>query len=43
MEQLECAFQNYEWGKYNNESLVAKLVLNDDEVITKHNVPYAEV
>lgn len=40
MQKLDCAVQNYEWGKPANESIVAKIkCLNTIE----KNKPFAEV
>ena len=41
--KLSCAVQTYAWGKYGNNSEVAKLKSGDPSFVLNHDQPYAEV
>lgn len=41
--KLSCAVQTYAWGKYGNNSEVAKLMSSDPSFELNHDQPYAEV
>ena len=40
---LDCAVQNYAWGKKGTSSVVAKLRKSSDDFIVDPELPYAEV
>ena len=40
---LDCAVQNYAWGKKGSSSVVAKLRKSEEDFVVDPNTPYAEV